>query len=171
MRCSNIRHGGEDSCGSCQNSSLMDALIFVSHFSHLFPQLFPSPLIPPDQSTRPNWDSLGAQMNSIRTSKHLTSADIVVVRFGEKYRQWNAAFEAGYAAALGKQIITVHPPGISHMLKEVNASASCVCEDPEQVRMCEESKHPPCLSLFPTLFFSRYARCSLAGRADTRVYN
>ena len=58
---------------------------------------------------------------------------MVVVRFGEKYRQWNAAFDAGYAAALGKSIITLHPPSISHMLKEVNASASVVCEDASQV--------------------------------------
>ena len=59
--------------------------------------------------------------------------DVVVVRFGEKYRQWNAAFDAGYAAALGKPLITLHPPAISHMLKEVNASANVVCEEPEQV--------------------------------------
>ena len=58
---------------------------------------------------------------------------MVVVRFGEKYRQWNAAFEAGFAAARGKPIITLHPPAVSHMLKEVNAAASAVCSDPSQV--------------------------------------
>lgn len=72
-------------------------------------------------------------MNSIRTKTLLSEADVVVVRFGEKYRQWNAAFDAGYASALGKPIITLHPPSISHMLKEVNAGANAVCEDPEQV--------------------------------------
>lgn len=82
---------------------------------------------------RPNWDKLGGNMNGIRTKTLLSEADIVVVRFGEKYRQWNAAFDAGYAAAMGKPIITLHPPAISHMLKEVNASANVVCEDPEQV--------------------------------------
>lgn len=57
--------------------------------------------------------------------------DVVLV---QKYiRQWNAAFDAGYAAALNKSIITLHPPSISHMLKEVNASASAVCEEPKQV--------------------------------------
>ena len=85
------------------------------------------------QEERPNWDKIGASMNGIRTKTLLNEADIVVVRFGEKYRQWNAAFDAGYAAALGKPIITLHPPAISHMLKEVNASANVVCEDPEQV--------------------------------------
>ena len=63
----------------------------------------------------------------------IDEADVVVVRFGEKYRQWNAAFDAGYAAAHSKPIITLHPPAISHMLKEVNAAAMSVCEEPEQV--------------------------------------
>jgi YtoQ family protein len=85
------------------------------------------------QEERPNWDMIGAKMNAIRTKTLLREADVVVVRFGEKYRQWNAAFDAGYAAALGKPIITLHPSSISHMLKEVNASANAVCEDPEQV--------------------------------------
>jgi YtoQ family protein len=85
------------------------------------------------EERRPNWDKIGASMNSIRTKTLLEAADIVVVRFGEKYRQWNAAFEAGYASARGKPLITLHPPAISHMLKEVNAAAHAVCEEPEQV--------------------------------------
>ena len=85
------------------------------------------------EEKRPNWDSIGARMNAIRTQTAIRDADVVVVRFGDKYRQWNAAFEAGYAAALGKPIITLHPSSISHMLKEVNAAASVVCEEPEQV--------------------------------------
>jgi YtoQ family protein len=85
------------------------------------------------QQERPNWDKIGASMNSVRTKTLLSEADVVVVRFGEKYRQWNAAFDAGYAVAMGKPLITLHPPAISHMLKEVNASASVVCEHPEQV--------------------------------------
>ncbi|EJK46828.1 hypothetical protein THAOC_34493 [Thalassiosira oceanica] len=80
------------------------------------------------EEERRNWDKIGANMNNIRTKTLIKDADIVVVR----YRQWNAAFDAGYAAALGKSIITresprlrvFHPPEISHMLKEVNASAS-----------------------------------------------
>ncbi len=56
---------------------------------------------------RPNWDKLGANMNLIRTSTLLEEADIVVVRFGEKYRQWNAAFEAGQAVAMGKSLIVL----------------------------------------------------------------
>ena len=85
------------------------------------------------EEKRTNWDRVSASMNGVRTKALIKDADIVVVRFGEKYRQWNAAFDAGYAAALGKSIITLHPPNLSHMLKEVNASASIVCEEPEQV--------------------------------------
>jgi nucleoside 2-deoxyribosyltransferase len=53
----------------------------------------------------------------------IDAADVVVVRFGDKYRQWNAAFDAGYATARGKALVTLHPPGVSHMLKEVGGRA------------------------------------------------
>ena len=86
-----------------------------------------------DEEKRPNYDSKGARMNLIRTRTLLEDADVVVVRFGDKYRQWNAAFDAGYATAQGKPLITLHPPGVSHMLKEVNATALAVCEDADQV--------------------------------------
>eukprot|EP00629_Pelagomonadales_sp_RCC1024_P012595 CAMPEP_0119260396 /NCGR_PEP_ID=MMETSP1329-20130426/803_1 /TAXON_ID=114041 /ORGANISM="Genus nov. species nov., Strain RCC1024" /LENGTH=182 /DNA_ID=CAMNT_0007259819 /DNA_START=132 /DNA_END=677 /DNA_ORIENTATION=+ len=86
-----------------------------------------------DEESRPNYDNKGARMNLIRTRTLLEDADVVVVRFGEKYRQWNAAFDAGYATAKGKAVITLHPPAISHMLKEVNAGALAVCEDASQV--------------------------------------
>ncbi|KAL7566170.1 hypothetical protein ACA910_011245 [Epithemia clementina (nom. ined.)] len=85
------------------------------------------------EEERHNWDKLGASMNAIRTQTLIRQADIVVVRFGEKYRQWNAAFDAGFAAALAKPIITLHPPSLSHMLKEVNQASNAVCYDPEQV--------------------------------------
>jgi len=78
-------------------------------------------------------DHKGAQMNAIRTRTLIEKADVVVVRFGEKYKQWNAAFDAGYAAALGKAIIVVHGPDHAHALKEVDAAALAVAETPEQV--------------------------------------
>jgi YtoQ family protein len=82
----------------------------------------------------PFWhDRGGALLNSVRTGTLLAEADVVVVRFGEKYKQWNAAFEAGYAAALGKPIITLHPPEHDHALKEVDAAAKAVARDPAQV--------------------------------------
>jgi YtoQ family protein len=78
-------------------------------------------------------DHKGAGVNAVRTQTLLGRADVVVVRFGDKYRQWNAAFEAGYAAALGKPIITLHDPELTHALKEVDRAAMAVAETPEQV--------------------------------------
>lgn len=78
-------------------------------------------------------DNKGAKLNAMRTRKGIEEADIVVVRFGEKYKQWNAAFDAGYAAALGKSIIVLHGPDHQHALKEVDAAALAVAETPVQV--------------------------------------
>ena len=78
-------------------------------------------------------DNKGANINAIRTRNGIAAADIVVVRFGEKYRQWNAAFDAGYAAALGKSLIIMHGPDHQHALKEVDAAALAVTETPEQI--------------------------------------
>src|SRR6266545_3602212 len=78
-------------------------------------------------------DQKGAGVNAVRTQTLLRRADVVVVRFGDKYRQWNAAFEAGYAAALGKPLITLHEAELTHALKEVDHAAMAVAETPEQV--------------------------------------
>ena len=78
-------------------------------------------------------DHKGAKLNAIRTRKAIADADIVVVRFGEKYKQWNAAFDAGYAAALGKSLIVMHGADHQHALKEVDAAALAVVETPLQV--------------------------------------
>ncbi len=78
-------------------------------------------------------DHKGAKLNAIRTRTQIERADVVVVRFGDKYRQWNAAFDAGYAAALGTPVITLHDAALGHALKEVDAAALAVAETPEQV--------------------------------------
>jgi YtoQ family protein len=78
-------------------------------------------------------DNKGAKLNAIRTRHAIENADIVVVRFGDKYKQWNAAFDAGFAAALGKSLIVLHGPDIQHPLKEVDAAALAVTETPGQV--------------------------------------
>lgn len=78
-------------------------------------------------------DRKGAQLNAIRTRQGIEDADIVVVRFGEKYKQWNAAFDAGMAAALGKSLIVMHQPEHQHPLKEVDAAALAVVQTPQQV--------------------------------------
>src|SRR4051794_27857718 len=78
-------------------------------------------------------DHKGAGVNAVRTQTLLRRADVVVVRFGDKYRQWNAAFEAGYAAALGKPIVTLHDGELTHALKEVDRAAMATADSPDQV--------------------------------------
>ena len=78
-------------------------------------------------------DRKGAQINAIRTRTLIEAADIVVVRFGEKYKQWNAAFDAGYAAALGTPMIIMHGDEHQHALKEVDAAARAVTETADEV--------------------------------------
>ena len=78
-------------------------------------------------------DHKGAGLNAIRTGTMIRDADLVVVRFGEQYKQWNAAFDAGQAAALGTPLITLHPPEHDHALKEVDRAALAVARDPVQV--------------------------------------
>ncbi|MBL6941296.1 MAG: YtoQ family protein [Rhodospirillales bacterium] len=78
-------------------------------------------------------DKKGSGINAIRTRTMIERADVVVVRFGDKYKQWNAAFDAGYAVALGTPLVTLHDPAINHPLKEVDGAALAVAETPEQV--------------------------------------
>ena len=78
-------------------------------------------------------DHKGAMVNAIRTRKGIEEADVVVVRFGDKYKQWNAAFDAGYASAMGKSLIILQPPEHDHALKEVDAAALAVTREPGQV--------------------------------------
>ncbi|MCO4847726.1 MAG: YtoQ family protein [Yoonia sp.] len=78
-------------------------------------------------------DNKSAKLNAIRTRHGIEAADVVVVRFGEKYKQWNAAFDAGMAAALGKSLIVMHQAEHAHALKEVDAAALAVVQEPQQV--------------------------------------
>jgi YtoQ family protein len=78
-------------------------------------------------------DRKGAMVNAIRTRRGIEAADVVVVRFGTQYKQWNAAFDAGMAAALGKSLVILQPPEHDHALKEVDAAALAVAREPEQV--------------------------------------
>ncbi|MEM9557301.1 MAG: YtoQ family protein [Acidobacteriota bacterium] len=82
----------------------------------------------------PFWkDHKGAKLNAIRTRTHLAEADLVVVRFGTEYKQWNAAFDAGQAVAFGTPLIVLHPPEHRHALKEIDGAALAVAEEPAQV--------------------------------------
>lgn len=78
-------------------------------------------------------DHKSSKVNGIRTKTLIEHCDVAVVRFGDKYKQWNAAFDAGYCAALGKPYITSHDEDIIHSLKEVDAAAMAWAQTPDQV--------------------------------------
>ena len=78
-------------------------------------------------------DNKGAKLNAIRTRTAIEKSDVVIVKFGEKYKQWNAAFDAGYAAALGKSIVVMHGDENQHALKEIDAAALAVTRTPDEV--------------------------------------
>jgi len=79
------------------------------------------------------YDHKSAKINAIRIKSGIQKADIAIIKFGEKYRQWNAAFDAGQAAALGKSYIVIHPDEYIHALKEVDAQAMAVAKSTQQV--------------------------------------
>lgn len=82
----------------------------------------------------PFWkDHKSSKINALRTQNAIKKADIVVIKFGDKYRQWNAAFDAGLAAGLGIPTIILHQPQLIHPLKEVDAASMAVAQNPEQV--------------------------------------
>ncbi|MFC6382242.1 YtoQ family protein [Psychrobacter glacincola] len=78
-------------------------------------------------------DHKSSKVNAIRTKNMIQNCDIAIIRFGDKYKQWNAAFDAGYCAALGKPYITLHAEDIIHPLKEVDGAAMAWAQTPEQV--------------------------------------
>lgn len=78
-------------------------------------------------------DHKSSKVNGIRTKTLIERCDVAVVRFGDKYKQWNAAFDAGCCAALGKPYITLHNEDIIHPLKEVDAAAMAWAQTPDQV--------------------------------------
>ena len=78
-------------------------------------------------------DHKSAKINAIRIKHLINTCDLAVIRFGDQYKQWNAAFDAGYCAALAKPYITLHDRKLIHPLKEVNASAYGWAENPSQI--------------------------------------
>ena len=78
-------------------------------------------------------DHKSSKVNAIRTKTLIEHCDLAVVRFGDKYKQWNAAFEAGLCAAMGKPYVTLHDEDIIHPLKEVDAAAMAWAKTPEEV--------------------------------------
>lgn len=78
-------------------------------------------------------DHKSAKVNAVRTKTLIEKSDIAIIRFGEKFKQWNAAFDAGYCAALGKPYITLHEEDLIHPLKEVDAVAQAWATSPGQI--------------------------------------
>jgi YtoQ family protein len=78
-------------------------------------------------------DQAGAGVNAVRTRTLLERSDVVLVRFSAAFGEWNGALDAGRALALGKPLITMHPPELDHALKEVDRAALAVCRDAGQV--------------------------------------
>ena len=78
-------------------------------------------------------DHKSAKINSIRTKNAIDRSDIVIVRFGEKYKQWNAAFDAGYASAMSKSLIIIHSDENQHALKEIDSVAHAVVKNVDEV--------------------------------------
>lgn len=86
------------------------------------------------EENHPFWrDHRSAKVNAIRTKTLIEGCDLAIIRFGEKYKQWNAAFDAGYCAALGTPYISLHDADIIHPLKEVDGSAMAWAQTPDQV--------------------------------------
>ena len=83
---------------------------------------------------QPFWrDHQSAKVNAMRIRGLIQRSDFAIIRFGSRYKQWNAAFDAGYCAALGKPYITLHDADLVHPLKEVDAAALAVAQSPSQV--------------------------------------
>lgn len=78
-------------------------------------------------------DHKSSKVNAIRIKTAIKQCDLAVIRFGNQYKQWNAAFDAGYCAALDKPYITLHDAELVHALKEVDGSAQSWATTPEQV--------------------------------------
>ena len=78
-------------------------------------------------------DNKSAKINAIRTRTAIEKSDIVIVRFGEKYKQWNAAFDAGYASAMSKSLIIIHSDENQHALKEIDSVAHAVVKNVDEV--------------------------------------
>jgi YtoQ family protein len=86
-----------------------------------------------DQGSQFYNDNASAKINSIKIHNNILKSDLVIIKFGENYKQWNSAFDAGFAYANNKKIITIYPMQFSHALKEINSISSACVQNEEQV--------------------------------------
>lgn len=54
------------------------------------------------------YDYKGVKLNVICMCKGIEDVDVVVVCFGEKYKQWNVVFDVGYVVVFGKFLIVLY---------------------------------------------------------------
>ena len=88
-----------------------------------------------EQPTPRYRDLMGAGVNTLRTRVLLRQTDLVVAFFGEKYRQWNTAADAGAAVAAGVPLLLVRSPDLTHALKELDALATFTVESLDQAAL------------------------------------
>lgn len=73
-------------------------------------------------------DLMGARANTLRTRVLMRRADLVIAYFGEQYKQWNTAADAGAAVAAGIPLLLVRDAKLTHALKELDALATMTVE-------------------------------------------
>ncbi len=74
-----------------------------------------------------------AKPSANRTRHAIGAADIVVLRFSENSKQYNAALDAGPATTLGKSLIGMRRARHEHALKEINTAAAAMVTNAEKV--------------------------------------
>ncbi|MBR0591646.1 YtoQ family protein [Bacillus sp. FSL W8-0920] len=77
-------------------------------------------------------DDAASDLNNFRTEILINKADVVIARFGEKYKQWNTAMDASAAIAKGKPLILIRPKELHHPLKELSNKANITVETVNQ---------------------------------------
>ncbi|WLR45984.1 YtoQ family protein [Halobacillus litoralis] len=77
-------------------------------------------------------DDAASSINNFRTRVLLQKSDAVIAYFGESYKQWNTAMDAGAALQAGKPLILVRPESLVHPLKELSNQADVTVETLEQ---------------------------------------
>ncbi|KGX89159.1 YtoQ family protein [Pontibacillus litoralis] len=77
-------------------------------------------------------DDTASSINNLRTEVWMNKADIVIAFFGEQYKQWNTAMDAGAAISKNKPTILIRPQSLHHPLKELSNKATVTVETIDQ---------------------------------------
>ncbi|MBN8236974.1 YtoQ family protein [Halobacillus kuroshimensis] len=85
-----------------------------------------------DQPGQVERDDAASSINNFRTKILLNKSDAAIAYFGESYKQWNTAMDAGAAIQAGKPLILIRPESLVHPLKELSNQADVTVETIEQ---------------------------------------